>query len=106
MSNDNDRLLERVRKLLALTEARGATPEEAANAAAKVQAILFEHNLTLAQVERDSGNAKPKAGYDKTDFVLNATKFSVSWHRQHLSLSAENAGYGRRMDLHALSEQG
>lgn len=40
----------KIRKLLNLTVDRGATPAEAATAAAKVQALLDEHNLALADV--------------------------------------------------------
>src|SRR5437660_4654262 len=76
-----ERILERIQKLLALTEARGATPEEAASAAAKAQALLFEHHLTMARVEVNGHNGEKKEGYDKTDFLLNATRFSLSWHR-------------------------
>lgn len=49
-----DTILIRIKKLMAMTEARGATPEEAATAAAKAQALLFEHNLTMAQVDATS----------------------------------------------------
>ena len=51
----SDSILIRIQKLLNMTEARGATPEEAATAAAKAQALLFEHNLTMAQVESVQG---------------------------------------------------
>jgi hypothetical protein len=85
METMQERILDKVQKLLALTEARGATPEEAASAAAKAQALLFEHHLTLAQVEANGHNGEKKEGYDKTYFVLNATKFSLSWHRCLLS---------------------
>lgn len=42
-------IVSRIKKLLALTEERGATKEEAASAAAKVQALLFEHNLEMSE---------------------------------------------------------
>lgn len=49
-----DKIIEQVKKLLALADTtRGATIEEAAAAAAKAQALLFKHNLTLAQVQED-----------------------------------------------------
>ena len=51
-------ILSRIKKLLALTESRGATPEEAATAAAKAQALLFEHNLTMSAVESHEGAEK------------------------------------------------
>jgi len=89
----DERILDKVRKLLALTEARGATPEEAALAASKAQALLFAHNLTLAQVEATGRNGS-KESYEKTDFVLNATRFSLSWHRSLLT-SIANANFGK-----------
>lgn len=44
-------IISRIKKLLNLTEDRGATTAEAATAAAKVQALLFEHNLDMSQCE-------------------------------------------------------
>lgn len=43
-------IISRIRKLLNLTIERGATPDEAATAAAKVQALLTEYNLEMADV--------------------------------------------------------
>jgi uncharacterized protein DUF2786 len=77
----NERILERIQKLLALTEARGATPEEAASAAAKAQSLLFEHNLSMASVERHDTDKGKTEQFANTDFLMNATRFSVSWHR-------------------------
>lgn len=65
-----DTILLRIKKLMAMTEARGATPEEAATAAAKAQALLFEHNLTMAQVDATStekGEDIGKTIYDMTE---------------------------------------
>lgn len=50
MDTTREKLIARIQKLLALTVERGATAEEAATAAAKVQAILLEHNLSVADV--------------------------------------------------------
>ena len=43
-------IMAKITKLLAITEARGATTAEAATAVAKVQALLFAHNLTIADI--------------------------------------------------------
>ena len=48
--NERDRVIERVRKLLALS-ANNPSEAEAASAAAKAQAILIEHNLDMAEVK-------------------------------------------------------
>lgn len=47
----NDKLIDRIKKLLALANDAGATEAEAATAMAKVSEILAEHNLTMAQVD-------------------------------------------------------
>ena len=79
-----DSILNRIRKLNNLTEERGATPEEAASAAAKVQAMLFEHNLSLSDVDtgEPEGHAEP---YGKTEYDLGATVRTVQWKRTLLS---------------------
>lgn len=43
-------IIEKIKKLMAVTEARGATPDEAASAAAKVQELLFAYNLSQADL--------------------------------------------------------
>lgn len=77
----SDTILLRIQKLLAMTEARGATPEEAATAAAKAQALLFEHNLTMAQVESAKG---PEAGesIDKHIYdMMEGKDSSMQWRK-------------------------
>lgn len=54
---------DRIRKLLAMTEARGATEAEAAVALEKAQALLKEHNLEIDEV---SGEAAPR-NYEEVD---------------------------------------
>jgi hypothetical protein len=51
MSDTSDAMIAKVRKLLAMTTASGATEAEAANAASLVQTLLATHNLSMAQVE-------------------------------------------------------
>ncbi len=53
---NQDTVLTRIAKLLAMKEARGATEAEAAIATEHVQRLLREHNLTLSQVEQHSGS--------------------------------------------------
>lgn len=48
-----------IRKLLRLTEARGATPAEAATAAAKIRTLLVAHNLSLADVHDSPPDEAP-----------------------------------------------
>jgi uncharacterized DUF497 family protein len=49
---EKDRIIDRIRKLLAL--ATSPNQAEAESAAAKAQALLQQHNLELAQVEQSS----------------------------------------------------
>jgi hypothetical protein len=47
-----DAIIERIKKLQAMTDtSRGTTPAEAATAAAKIQELLFNYNLELAQID-------------------------------------------------------
>lgn len=59
---EKESILNRIKKLMAMTVERGATPEEAATAAAKIQAILFEHNLGIAEAEAHDPR-QAKEGY-------------------------------------------
>jgi len=61
-----DAILLRVKKLLALAHDGGATEAEAALAAAKVQEILQDHGLTLAQVESVSTDGAPREKRETT----------------------------------------
>lgn len=53
-----DIVLDKIRKLHNLANGRNATPGEAAAAAAKVQALLFEHHLTMREVEKAQQGAE------------------------------------------------
>lgn len=54
MPDDLDAVMRRIKAAMALAE-RAGTPEEAAAAAARVQAILLRYNLDLAEVEAHTG---------------------------------------------------
>jgi hypothetical protein len=80
-------ILSKIKKLQALTTERGATPEEAASAAAKAQALLFEHNL--AQADIDTQEAAPDP-YGKVETVLEgANRTTVQWRRSLLYIVAK-----------------
>lgn len=72
-------ILGRIKKLLNLTTARGATPEEAASAAAKAQALLFEHNLTMGQVHAHSTEKKEE--FQNLEQEVKGPKVSHKWKR-------------------------
>ena len=56
---DLNRIVDRVKKLLALSTS--ANPHEAALAAAKAQELLFRHNLSMAMVEAELADGKASA---------------------------------------------
>jgi hypothetical protein len=75
-----DTILNRVKKLLALTIDRGATPEEAASASAKAQALLFEHNLSMAQVDtHELGD--PIEQIENIDVTMQANNRTIGWKK-------------------------
>lgn len=63
MQTDTKAILDRAQKLQALAE-RAGSPEEAANAASKLQAMLLRHNLTMAQVAGNVQEEFKKEGFD------------------------------------------
>lgn len=78
-----DTIINRVKKLLALTVDRGATPEEAASAAAKAQALLFEHNLSMTQVDtHESGEIRESI--ENIDVAMDANNRTIGWKKSLL----------------------
>lgn len=57
MNAPNPRVLDLIQKLRNLSEDAGATEAEATLAAEKMQALMTEHNLSMAQVEAAGGTA-------------------------------------------------
>ena len=78
-----DTILNRVKKLLALTIDRGATPEEAALASAKAQALLFEHNLSMAQVDTHEVGT-PAESIENIDVTMQANNRTIGWKKSLL----------------------
>lgn len=80
MSTDDFKVLEKVKKLLRLADiSRGATPAEAATAAAKAQALLLEHNLCIEDVGDLHKDEKPEE-IGREIFGLDATYQTATWH--------------------------
>lgn len=76
---ERNEILERVKKLLTLADpSRGATPEEAATAAAKAQALLYEHNLSMA----DMTTHETPGEYENANTLLRSDRHNLSWHRR------------------------
>ena len=84
-----DTILNRVKKLLALTIERGATPEEAATACAKAQELLFEHNLSMSQVDTSEFGI-PSEKIENVEVNLDANTRTIGWKRSLLNCIAKN----------------
>lgn len=82
-AHELDRVVERIKKLLALTASRN--PNEAALAASKAQELLFRHNLSMAMVE---------AATEGGDSAYVADRFDsggwMHWRRRLLAAVARN----------------
>ncbi len=70
---DTNRIMERVRKMLALANST-SFPEEAATALRMVEKLLAKHNLSMAEVKvhtdkQDNGNTSGGGKVGETDFV-------------------------------------
>jgi hypothetical protein len=74
MENGKEKIMERIRKLLALSN--NPNEHEAAAAAAKAQSLLAEYNLSLAEVVIDK---KKDAGFVADGSILTAP---YPWRRQ------------------------
>lgn len=79
-----DRIIERIQKLLALSTS--SNPHEAALAAAKAQALLFRHNLSLATVQAGLAGSGA-AGYIVDRFDIGG---ETTWRRMLLAAIARN----------------
>lgn len=91
MEQTKETILTRIKKLQNLTTERGATPEEAATAAAKVQALLFEHNISTADVETHEQHDGRPGSYGKVEHELQgANRNTVQWRRSLLYVIAKH----------------
>src|SRR3990167_9504398 len=73
----NERILDRIKKLQALA-GNNPSEAEAQAAAAKVQALLFEHNLELRDVEGYTLQGNEEA-YEKMEHHLDANSLTMKW---------------------------
>lgn len=88
-TTERDTMIQRIKKLQNLTIERGATPEEAATAAAKIQAILFQYNLEQIDIDQaDPAHAPDPLG--KVEFTHDATRATIAWRRSLLHHVAQN----------------
>jgi hypothetical protein len=69
-----DNILAKIKKLQALAT-NNSNAAEAASAAAKASALMFEHNITSAQVETH----EPPEQYEKIEHALDANRATLGW---------------------------
>lgn len=88
MSGGNEKVLDRVRKLLALAQSDNVN--EAATAAAAAERLMAEHKLEMADVEARTGQADDE---DVVDFEISedTTRF-VGWRSNLVTVLAEVNG--------------
>lgn len=105
-------ILDKVKKLLTLATNAGATPDEAASAAAMAQSLLFKHNLSMEDVDTQSAAEKQATaiGLDSFELGKDATLFMVGWHRalfhnlarhnfcQAVTYTGSNTGVGGKIN--------
>lgn len=86
MTDQLDTVIARIRKLMALTAARGASEAEAALAAEHVQRLLAEHNLSMSAVE--ASGAQGGEGSKRTRENV-ARRQVYKWQRELMASVAE-----------------
>lgn len=74
MTEEKKSILERIQKLLRMSEENGASYNEAMMAAQKAQELLQEHNLSLSDVDKDDGVVEP---IGSEDFELDRDKWKA-----------------------------
>lgn len=82
-AHEIDRVVERIKKLLALTASQN--PNEAALAASKAQELLFRHNLSMAMVEAATEGGNSAYVADRFD-----SGGWMHWRRRLLAAVARN----------------
>lgn len=84
---EKESILAKIKKLQALA-AKNSNQHEAAAAAAKAQALIFEHNLSAADVE--THETAPHDPYGKVEHTLDgANRTTVQWRRSLLYVLAK-----------------
>lgn len=80
-----DNILAKIKKLQALAT-NNSNVAEAAAAAAKAQALMFEHNITAAEVD----TAVAPETYEKIEHTLDANRNTIGWKASLLYVIARN----------------
>lgn len=86
MATDPTQAIERIRKLMALTEGRGASENEATIAASMVQRLLAEHNLSMAAVEASGGATQAGGKREKSQAAYRQV---YKWQRRLMASVAD-----------------
>jgi Protein of unknown function (DUF2786) len=78
-----DAIMEKIQKMLSLRDNAAATVGEAANAAAMIQKLLAQYNLSLSEIEQHAGAKRPQSDMGRTDFDLGVSQgYQQEWRVQ------------------------
>lgn len=69
-----DSIMERIQKMLRLRDNEAATTGEVANAAAMVQKLLTQYNLTMSEIESRGATQRPVSEMGRSDFDLGVSQ--------------------------------
>ena len=82
----------KIQKLIALAQDGGATQAEAATATAKVSALLFAYNLSMADIEASTPTTTPKLPYIKDEIDVTKADHGMLFEMRKL-LSSTISNY-------------
>lgn len=85
----NEKVIEKIRKLLEMTEENGCSENEAMVAALKAQKLMAEYDIDLIDVKSDSKSMTEEIGEERVDTTLKGN-FSTKWKIQLASIIAAN----------------
>jgi len=82
--NDIDAIMRKARALINVAEHPNTSPEEAAAAAGRLQALMTRYNLDLAALEVEGAAGEGPAGYIAEEYDLNAVRAGNTAWRMRL----------------------
>lgn len=85
----NEKVIDKIRKLLEMTTENGCSENEAMVAALKAQKLMAEYDIDLIDVKSDIKSMTEEIGEERVDTTLNGN-FSTKWKIQLASIIAAN----------------
>jgi hypothetical protein len=75
----NDRIINKIIKLLALAEGKGATPGEASAAAAQAQRLMHKYNVSTLQLVQDEQEDITEMRFQEPSWRLRSWRSTLAW---------------------------